>query len=132
MQSGTNVLVADDHIDMANLLAAKLGEQGWRTRVVDSGTAAVAAIAEDPFDLVVTDLRMPGVDGLGVVDASLARDPHLPVIVMTAFGDVSTAVEAMRRGAWHFVVKPIRLADLVAHARRAIAQRAPRPQLVGD
>ncbi len=133
-QPATSVLVADDHLDMAKMLASKLADDGWKTRVVDSGTAAVAALEEHQPDLVLTDLRMPGLDGLGVLDAVRTRDPRVPVILMTAFGDVTTAVEAMRRGAWHFVTKPVRLADIVAHARRAVAQRVASDsvRLVGD
>jgi two-component system response regulator HydG len=133
MRPAWNVLVADDHVEMAELIANKLDQHGWRTRVADSGRAAVAALTEDPPDLVLTDLRMPGVDGFDVLEASHARDPNIPVIVMTAFGEIASAVEAMRRGAWHFVVKPIRLAEIVAHARRALAQRGRRSsgQLVG-
>jgi two-component system response regulator HydG len=135
VDSGVNVLVVDDHLDMANLVAGKLAEQGWRARVAGSGSAALAVLAEHTPDLVVTDLRMPGADGLDVLDASQARDPAVPVIVMTAFGEVATAVEAMRRGAWHFVVKPIRLTELVGHARRALAERGvrrPAPLLGGS
>ena len=72
-------------------------------------------------DLVITDLRMSGVDGLDVVDAARAADPELPVIVMTAFGGIDSAIEAMRRGAWHYVTKPLRLDELRLHAERALA-----------
>ena len=79
---------------------------------------------------MITDLRMPDVDGLAVVDA--ARHASA-VIVMTAFGEIASAVEAMRRGAWHYVSKPVRLAELVQHARRALAERggAATTQIVG-
>jgi two-component system, NtrC family, response regulator HydG len=128
------ILIADDHVDMAQLLAAKLDQHGWRTRVADSGRAAIAALTEDPPDLVLTDLRMPGIDGFGVLEATLAKAPDVPVIVMSAFGEIATAVEAMRRGAWHFVVKPVRMSEILAHAQRALAHRAPPPstRLVGD
>jgi two-component system response regulator HydG len=117
------VLIADDHVEMAKLLADKLAEDGWSARVVDSGQAAIDALAKVLPDLVITDLRMADVDGLDVLDAARAADPELPVIIMTAFGSIETAIEAMRRGAWHYVVKPARLDELVLHAQRAAEHR---------
>ncbi len=121
--SAKTVLIVDDHVEMARLLADKLGEEGWTTRVVDSGAAAVEALGKSPPDLVITDLRMADVDGLDVLDAARAADPELPVIIMTAFGSIESAIEAMRRGAWHYIVKPARLDELVLHAQRAAEHR---------
>jgi two-component system response regulator HydG len=121
--SGRTVLIVDDHIEMARLLGDKLREEGWRPRVVDSGKAALDALASTIPDLVITDLRMPDVDGMDVLDAVRVMDPELPVIIMTAFGEVDTAIEAMRRGAYHYVVKPARLDELALHANRAVEQR---------
>ncbi|MGE0402216.1 MAG: sigma-54-dependent transcriptional regulator [Kofleriaceae bacterium] len=118
-----SVLIADDHIEMARLLADKLSEEGWSTRVVDGGQAAIDAMSRAVPDLVITDLRMADVDGLDVLDAARAIDAELPVIIMTAFGAIETAIEAMRRGAWHYVVKPARLDELSLHAKRAFDHR---------
>ena len=93
------VLIADDHVEMARLIADRLADDGWRAQVVDGGAAARAALAAGAPDLVITDLRMADVDGLDVLDAARAADPDLPVIVMTAFGAIETAIESMRRGA---------------------------------
>jgi two-component system response regulator HydG len=117
------VLIADDHVEMARLLGDKLREDGWRPRVVDSGRAAIDALATTIPDLVITDLRMAEVDGLDVLDAVRAVDPDLPVIIMTAFGAIETAIEAMKRGAWHYVTKPARLDELALHAQRAFEYR---------
>jgi two-component system response regulator HydG len=118
-----SVLVVDDHVEMARLLADKLREEDWRPRVVDSGRAAIESLADAVPDLVITDLRMAEVDGLDVLDAVHAVDPDLPVIIMTAFGAIETAIEAMRRGAWHYIVKPARLDELTLHANRAYEHR---------
>ena len=118
------VLVVDDHVEMASLLAEKLGEEGLACRIADGGKTAIAAMSASVPDLVITDLRMADVDGLDVLAAAHAIDPALPVIVMTAFGAVETAVEAMQRGAWHYVVKPARLDELVLQAKRALEHRA--------
>jgi two-component system response regulator HydG len=119
-----SALIVDDHIEMARVVAEKLDDDGWRCRVVDSGSAAIEALGEELPDLVITDLRMAEVDGLDLIDAARAADPTLPVIVMTAFGAVETAVEAMKRGAWHYLVKPAHLAELALHARRALEHRS--------
>jgi len=121
--STPSILIADDHVEMAHLLADRLAEQAWTCTVVDSGAAAIAALAT-PRDLVITDLRMGDVDGLDVLDAARRLDAQVPVIVMTAFGGIDSAIEAMRRGAYHYVVKPVRLEELVLHAQRALDQRA--------
>ena len=117
------VLIADDHVEMARLIADRLADDGWRAQVVDGGAAARAALAAGAPDLVITDLRMADVDGLDVLDAARAADPDLPVIVMTAFGAIETAIESMRRGAWHYLVKPVRLDELALHAARALEHR---------
>jgi len=118
-----SVLIADDHVEMARLLGDKLREEGWRPRVVDSGKAAIESLNTSIPDLVITDLRMAEVDGLDVLDAVRAIDPDVPVIIMTAFGAIETAIEAMKRGAWHYVVKPARLDELALHANRAFEHR---------
>ncbi len=118
-----SVLIADDHVEMARLLADKLREEGWRPHVVDGGKAAIDSLSTSIPDLVITDLRMADVDGLDVLDAVRAIDPDVPVIIMTAFGAIETAIEAMKRGAWHYIVKPARLDELTLHANRAVENR---------
>lgn len=118
------VLIVDDHVEMARLLADKLGQEGWSPQIADGGRAAVGALTASVPDLVITDLRMADVDGLDVLDAARALDPELPVIIMTAFGAVDTAIEAMRRGAWHYLVKPARLDELMLHVERAFTHRS--------
>ncbi len=120
---GPRVLIVDDHLEMARLVADHLGDLGWDCRMADSGAAALAALGTSIPELVITDLRMADVDGLDVVDAARRADPDLPVIVMTAFGGIDSAIEAMRRGAWHYVTKPIRLEELRLHAERALDER---------
>ncbi|MBA3458753.1 MAG: sigma-54-dependent Fis family transcriptional regulator, partial [Deltaproteobacteria bacterium] len=121
--SARTVLIVDDHIEMARLLGDKLREEGWRPRIVDGGRAAIEALGTAVPDLVITDLRMADVDGLDVLDAARAADPDLPVIIMTAFGAIDTAIESMRRGAWHYILKPARLDEISVHAHRAWEHR---------
>jgi two-component system response regulator HydG len=118
-----SVLIADDHVEMARLVADKLTGEGWRARVVDSGRDAIAALTASVPDLIISDLRMAEVDGLDVLDAARATDPELPVIIMTAFGAIDSAIESMKRGAWHYVTKPLRLEEISLHANRAYEHR---------
>jgi two-component system response regulator HydG len=117
------ILVVDDHVEMARLVADHFADSGWECQVVAGGGEAIASLAVSVPDLVITDLRMADVDGLDVLDAARRTDPDLPVILMTAFGGIDSAIEAMRRGAWHYVTKPVRLDELRLHAERALAER---------
>ena len=117
------ILIVDDHAEMAKVAADALADAGWSCVVATGGAEAVAALAAGAFELVITDLRMRDVDGLDVLAAARAADPDLPVIIMTAFGAIDSAIEAMRRGAWHYVTKPVRMEELRLHSERAIAER---------
>jgi two-component system response regulator HydG len=119
-----SVLIADDHLAMAQMIGQHLTSLGYTCRVVGGGRAALDAIRAAVPDLVITDLRMAELDGLDVLDAALAIDRELPVIIMTAFGAIDSAIEAMRRGAYHYAVKPVRLEELAMHVARALEQGA--------
>ena len=113
------VLVVDDDRDMCSVIVEGLADRGYDTVGVSSGTDALAKLGE-PFDAVVTDLRMPGVDGLELVAQSRKIAPERPVIVMTAFSAVDTAVESIRRGAYHYLTKPFKLDELDLFLARAL------------
>src|SRR5437868_4814362 len=112
-------LIVDDVLDMAQTIANDLEQVGFETEVSDSGPGALERFASDPADIVVTDLRMKDVDGLDVLEAVRRADPNVPVVIMTAFGGVESAVEAMQRGAYHYVTKPFEL-----EALRRVVERA--------
>jgi DNA-binding NtrC family response regulator len=95
------VLVVDDKREMAEMLADGLSAQGYDAIAAESPRAALASVTKDDLDLLVTDLRMPDVDGLALLEASRKAAPDRPVIVMTAYGAIDTAVESIRRGAYH-------------------------------
>jgi two-component system, NtrC family, response regulator HydG len=115
-----SVLVADDHAEFAEMIAEHLRSLGHACRIATSGPAALDSLKHEVPDIVVTDLRMAEIDGLDVIDAVRALDPDLPVIVVTAFGGVESAIESMKRGAYHYLVKPLRLDELALHVRRAL------------
>jgi two-component system response regulator HydG len=115
------VLVVDDKLEMARTLAEGLADRGYAAQAVDSSVDALERVVSDGLDVVVTDLRMPRVDGLELLEASRRFDPDRPVIVMTAFSAVDTAVESIRRGAYHYLTKPFRLDELALFLERALA-----------
>jgi len=121
------LLVVEDNDSLRQSMCIALRDDYGEVVGVERGDTAVARLqdaGEAAFDLVVTDLRLPGEDGLGVLDAALARDPRTTVIVMTAYGSVETAVDAMRAGAFDFLEKPVDLDQLEVRVRRAASHRA--------
>jgi len=117
------VLVVDDHVEMAELLADRLAEAGYGAEVAQSGEDAVAAVRRAPPDVVVTDLRMEAVDGLDVMAVVHEIDPGIPVLIMTAFGAIESAVDAIKRGAFHYLTKPFALDEALVFVERALAER---------
>jgi DNA-binding NtrC family response regulator len=114
------VLLVDDQSDMAETLAEGLADRGYLAIACSSSRAAAERIAKEPFDAIVTDLRMPEIDGLGLLALSRASAPERPVIVMTAYGAIETAVDAIRRGAYHYLTKPFALDELALFVGRAV------------
>lgn len=121
--SAPRVLIVDDSPEMTDTVARYLSVRGFAPRVAKSGDEALALARETPFDAVVTDLRMSGLDGLDVLAGIQALDRRVPVILMTGFGSVRNAVEAIHRGAFDYLTKPFALADLRALLERALAAR---------
>ncbi|MCK6481642.1 MAG: sigma-54 dependent transcriptional regulator [Planctomycetes bacterium] len=117
------VLLADDEKAIAVTLGDALRAAGHDVTVVNDGLAAAAAVDASPFDVVVSDIRMPGLDGMAVLGKAKARDPRTEVILVTGYGTVESAVEAMKAGAFHYVQKPfyneaiVELLGRIAHLR---------------
>jgi two-component system response regulator HydG len=137
------IFVVDDQLAMAETIADSLGDLGYDAIALDSSVAASARLATERVDLLVTDLRMPEVDGLKLLERSLALDPKRPVIVMTAYGAIDSAVEAIRRGAFHYLAKPFKNDELAIFVERALdrvalqteteaLRRAVRPGIVAE
>jgi two-component system response regulator HydG len=122
--SNSRVLVVDDNLEMAQSICDNLARHGFDAEAVSSGTGAIARFGEAPFDAVLTDLRMADADGLEVLDAVKKADPEVPVIIMTAFGAIESAVEAIQRGAYHYVAKPFKMEVVRLLLDRACAERA--------
>ncbi len=114
------VAVLDDEPRMAEVVAMLLRREGWDARAHTDSQELLVTLERDPVDCLVTDLRMPGPDGLEVLKRARALDPELPVILMTAHATVPTALAAMREGAFDYVQKPFENEELVALVRRAL------------
>jgi DNA-binding NtrC family response regulator len=123
------VLVVDDDASMCDMLVSDLGEHGFTVTARTSAKAALDAVAPGAFDAVVTDLNMPGMDGLELCRAVAGEDPDVPVIVITAFGSIETAVAAIRGGAYDFVTKPLDVEALALAVDRAIQHRTLRDEV---
>src|SRR5712691_9659251 len=120
-----NILVVEDKNSLREMLQEMLKAEGWNVSGVGSGSEAVERLRSGPsVDLVLTDWRLPGADGLAVLDAARSVDTTLPVIVMTAFGTIEAAVDAMKRGAEDFITKPVDPDLLRILVARAIERRA--------
>ena len=113
------ILVVDDDADMRGLLFDVLESDGYRVGTAESGEKALQALAEEQFDLVLTDLRMRGMQGIALLSEIKHRYPDTGVILMTAFGTVETAIEAMKGGAMDYLIKPVKTDDVLRTAGRA-------------
>jgi DNA-binding NtrC family response regulator len=124
MASTTNakVLTVDDDVAMGKVLGALLSQEGFAAHHVTSGAAALETLETRAFDLVVTDLRMPGMDGMALLSEIATRFPDLPVVMLTAHGTVQLAVQAMKAGAADFVLKPFDREELLFVVKKALAQ----------
>jgi two-component system response regulator HydG len=122
------VLVIDDNLELAQTTAGYLDQHGFEAAAVAGGAQGIERFAAEPADVVLTDLRMAHADGLDVLDGIKRIDPATPVIIMTAFGGIESAVEAIRRGAYHYVTKPFKMDIVRVLLERACAERTLRSE----
>src|SRR6059058_2448749 len=119
----SRVLIVDDQRNMRTTTALILRQQGYAVAEVASGEEALSRLLAEPFDLVLTDLKMAPLDGLAVLRGALEISPSTQVIVMTGYGTVESAVEAMQQGAYDYVTKPFKESELLMRVQRALEQR---------
>jgi two-component system response regulator HydG len=118
------VLVVDDELPLAETIADGLADRGFDAVAIGASTEAKRRLESERFDALVTDVRMPQIDGLELLSFARQVAPDLPVIVMTAFSAIDTAVESIRRGAYHYVTKPFKAEELALFLERALADTA--------
>src|SRR6202140_2811096 len=126
------LMIVDDDPGRGEMLCQVFAAEGFASRFGQSGEAAVASLADETPDVLVSDIRMKTpFDGLALLDHVRQEYPHLPVVLMTAFGSVDTAVRAVKQGAFDYVSKPFDIDALVATVRRALVTKSivapPRP-----
>ncbi len=114
------VLIVDDEKNYLLILETLLVKEGLQVLTAGSGLEALAVLRETDADLVLTDMKMPGLDGLELLSAIKEQDPNLPVIVMTAYGTVDKAVEAMKKGAFDYLTKPFENKQLLLTVSKAL------------
>jgi signal transduction histidine kinase len=122
------LLIVDDEAAQRHALSETLQVQGFEAIGCASGEAALAELRQRPVDLLLTDLMMPGTDGIALLRAAREIDPTLVVIIMTGEGTIATAVEAMRSGAFDYILKPFKLSAILPVLARALAVRRLRIQ----
>ena len=115
-----NILVVDDELGLRHTLSLILQAEGHTVRTASDGAAALEQLATAPADIILCDVRMPGMDGLSFLDHHRTRDDDALVIMMSAYGDDEAALEAIRRGAYDFIAKPFRADQVLLVLRKAI------------
>src|SRR6266550_4291284 len=121
--SSKHLLLVEDEGPLRQAVAEQLTDRGFSVEQAESGEAALARLAEFAYDIIVTDLRLPGIDGAAVVEAAVARYPDIIAIVVTGYGTVKDAVEAIKRGAADFVNKPFQIDELLHSLDSALERR---------
>ncbi len=115
------ILIVDDEKNYLVILSAVLEEEGFETLTANSGRKALEILKNSDVDLVLTDMKMPSMDGIELLENIKTKDSDLPVIMMTAYGTVEKAVEAMQKGAYNYILKPFENEKLIIYVNKAIA-----------
>lgn len=115
-----SILIVDDEKNYLLILEDLLAEEGYEVVTAQSGERGLEMVAEHDLDVVITDMRMPGMDGMALLERIHLQHPDLPIIMMTAYGSVEKAVEAMRKGAFDYILKPFKNEELKLTVRKAV------------
>lgn len=122
-EGAPGILLVDHNRDRSQVLAKILEQVGYRVRTAGDGAEALTILGEEPFHLVITDLRMPRMNGLDLLRSIQAMTPHVAVVVLTAHGEWTTYLNAMNSGAMDYLTKPVRCQEILMTIRRALARR---------
>ncbi len=116
------ILIVEDRDSLRRMLERALGQEGYEVQSAADGAGGIRLVREHPFDFVLTDLKLPDVSGLEVLAASRQAQPRVPVVVLTGYGTVGSAVEAMKLGAYDFLEKPLAIDDLSRLIEHAVGE----------
>src|SRR6516164_7420369 len=122
-ESQKHLLLVEDEAPLRQVVAEQLTDRGYHVEQVESGEAALARLADFAFDVIITDLRLPGMDGSALVQAAVGRYPEIVAIVITGYGTTKDAVGAIKNGAYDFVSKPFQIDELLHVLDSALEQR---------
>jgi DNA-binding NtrC family response regulator len=117
---GYNILVVDDEKNILKIVSATLKKEGYEVETAQSSEEAVEKFVQGAYHLVITDLKLPGKTGIELTEYIKSRDADVPVVVVTAFGSIENAVNAMKKGAFNYLTKPINSDELLSVAKEAI------------
>ncbi len=117
------ILIIDDELDMLRSIAEVLEREGFEVSTADGGPKGLKQLRENVYDIVITDLRMPEVDGETILSRALELYPDIVVIMMTGYASIETAVKTMKMGAFHYLAKPFKPMELTILVRKAIEQK---------
>jgi response regulator RpfG family c-di-GMP phosphodiesterase len=123
VQERPRVLVVDDEKFIRDILADFLGMEGYEVRTAEDGVSALHAMQAHPYDVVISDLKMPKMGGIELLDEISKRNPNVLTVIMTGFGTVETAIDAMKRGAYDYVLKPFKVEEVVHIIQRALEKQ---------
>ena len=117
------VLIVDDEVDLRNAIVAYLTQEGYDVQAASNGEEALERVKSVPFDILVTDMKLPGIDGTTVLQEALALYPELIGIIITGYGTVESAVQAMKKGAYDYIAKPFQLVEISLVVKQALERR---------
>jgi len=119
----TNILIADDEEQIREPLSFILNKEGYNCKTVNDGSNAIKALQEDNYDILITDIKMPGMNGVEVLEKSREISPETIVILITAYGSVETAIQALRKGAADYLLKPLDFDEVLVRLKNLIRNK---------
>src|SRR5437764_12498519 len=127
MSNGTDerprVLIVDDEKFIRDILADFLGMEGYVVRTAEDGAAALTELSSSHYDMVISDLKMPRMGGIELLEQIGALAPHALTVIMTGFGTVETAIDAMKRGAYDYILKPFKVEEVIHVVQRGLEKQ---------
>ncbi|HMK64715.1 MAG TPA: response regulator [Thermodesulfobacteriota bacterium] len=117
------ILLVDDEVAFANNIAKLISKRGYEVMTVYNGENAIKAVEENEFDVIVLDLKMPGLDGMATLKQIKKRQPQVEVIILTGHGSMDSGIDGIQLGAFDFIMKPVRFDDLHESIRQAFQRK---------
>ena len=117
------ILLVDDEVVFANNMSKLLTRRGYQVKAVNNGDEALRALMDNPFDVMVLDLKMPGMDGIATMQEMRKLGLFTEILILTGHGSIDTALEAIQLGAYDYVTKPVEIAELLSKIEAAFERK---------